>query len=281
MQRAYTRAGVSHHSRGLDSTQREYEEYTRQWCIKSILTDTTLWDMRFWPKPKYDHTKAEIIEQITDWVVDLNVGVLFVSCSSCVAHMSWLLDNKYATVEELADYVMRNPYIRNEEKFGIYCGVIEPEDGKSRAMAASTPPRADVCNTLSTTWKDDSCDIRLFDQSYCLRHILYDPFMWDMRCWRKPKEQYSKQEVVAHLKQWIRDQVQGRASCTCYVSVFCMRQLLEYKWATIDYIATVVLRNTCVTYKRSIGTWCVYKEGIYPYAHGLPQLPTSNTSIQK
>ena len=90
---------------------------------------------------------------------------------------------------------------------------------------------------------------------YCVREILYDQYLWDMRCWHKPKYQYSKAEVMEHITKWIKDHEEGNRTNNCGHCVYCMRKLLETKGATLDEIAGYVMKNNNIKYYNEIGTW--------------------------
>jgi hypothetical protein len=90
---------------------------------------------------------------------------------------------------------------------------------------------------------------------YCIREILYAEYLWDMRCWLKPKFAYSKTEVLEHIKQWIKDHQEGNWTNNCGHCLYCIRKLLYMKWATPDEIATLILKNNNIKYPNEIGTW--------------------------
>ena len=90
---------------------------------------------------------------------------------------------------------------------------------------------------------------------YWIKEILYEQYLWDMRCWHKPKYQYSKNEVKAHILTWIRDHEAGKWTYNCGHCLYCIRKLLTKGWATLDEIAGFVLRNTNITYVNEINTW--------------------------
>ena len=90
---------------------------------------------------------------------------------------------------------------------------------------------------------------------YCIKEILYSEYLWDMRCWYKPKFAYSKNEVLKHIQKWIRDHQEGDWTNNCGHCLYCIRKLLYMKWATPDEIATLVLKNNNITYSNEIGTW--------------------------
>jgi len=90
---------------------------------------------------------------------------------------------------------------------------------------------------------------------YCVREILYEQYLWDMRCWHKPKYQYSKAEVSEHIQKWIKDHEAGNHPNNCGHCVYCMRKLLTMKWATVDEIAGYTLKNNNISYANEVGTW--------------------------
>lgn len=114
--------------------------------------------------------------------------------------------------------------------------------------------------TMDSPCKQSSFSpLHVSKQNY-LHDILSEEFLWDMRCWDKPKWQYTHEQVVSHIQRWLQDQEEDRWTFNCGYCVYCMKILLERKWATIEEIAAVVLRNTKIKYSNSIGTW---GEGIF------------------
>lgn len=90
---------------------------------------------------------------------------------------------------------------------------------------------------------------------YCVREILYEQYLWDMRCWNKPKYLYYKEEIIAHIQKWINDHEEGNWIHNCGHCVYCMKKLLERKEATIEEIAELVKRNNNIKYYNLINTW--------------------------
>lgn len=90
---------------------------------------------------------------------------------------------------------------------------------------------------------------------YCLREILYEQYLWDMRCWHKPKFQYSREEVMEHIKKWLRDHQEGNWTNNCGHCLYCIRKLLITKSSTLEEIADYCLRNNLIKYSDQIGTW--------------------------
>ncbi len=90
---------------------------------------------------------------------------------------------------------------------------------------------------------------------YCIKEILYEEYLWDMRCWHKPKWEYSKQEVYEHIQKWIKDHEQGNWTSNCGHCLYCIRKLLCMKWATPEEVATLVLINNKIKYHNDINTW--------------------------
>jgi len=90
---------------------------------------------------------------------------------------------------------------------------------------------------------------------YCLREILYEQYLWDMRCWHKPKFQYSREEVMEHIKKWLKDHAEGNWTNNCGHCLYCIRKLLITKTSTLEEIADYCLRNNFIKYSDQIGTW--------------------------
>lgn len=98
-----------------------------------------------------------------------------------------------------------------------------------------------------------------YTKSYCVREILYEQYLWDMRCWHKPKYQYTKVEVMEHIEKWILDHKAGNWTNNCGHCLYCIRKLLANRVCTLEEIADYCLRNNFIKYSDSIGTW---KNGI-------------------
>jgi len=83
---------------------------------------------------------------------------------------------------------------------------------------------------------------------YCVREVLYEQYLWDMRCWHKPKYLYSREEIIEHINKWIKDHEEGNWTNNCGHCLFCIRRLLERKEATLEEIADLVKRNNNIKY---------------------------------
>ena len=94
-----------------------------------------------------------------------------------------------------------------------------------------------------------------YKRDYCFRQILNEEYLWDMRCWFKPREQYSRDEVKRQILKWVRDDANGKWTYNCGHCVYCIGKLLDNGLATIDEIVDLVLRNDRVKYADAIGTW--------------------------
>jgi hypothetical protein len=90
---------------------------------------------------------------------------------------------------------------------------------------------------------------------YCVREILTEQYLWDMRCWDKPKYQYSKEEIISHIQKWIKDHEEGNWTNNCGHCLYCIRRLLDKYDATIEEISDLVLRNNNIKYYNQIETW--------------------------
>ena len=94
-----------------------------------------------------------------------------------------------------------------------------------------------------------------YNRDYCFRQILSEEYLWDMRCWFKPKQEYSREEVKRQIMKWLKDDGNGKWTYNCGHCVYCMNKLLERGLATIDEIVDLVLRNDRVKYADEIGAW--------------------------
>ena len=43
------------------------------------------------------------------------------------------------------------------------------------------------------------------NREYCLNQIKTELYLWDMRVWDKPKNEYTKEEIKEHVKKWFND----------------------------------------------------------------------------
>lgn len=93
----------------------------------------------------------------------------------------------------------------------------------------------------------------MYTREYCIRSVLTDEYLWDMRCWAKPKHEYTVDEVIVQLRQWLQDEEHGVWSCN--FNLYYIRRLYEMGWMSREDIASLVLRNPFVTYADEIGTW--------------------------
>lgn len=95
----------------------------------------------------------------------------------------------------------------------------------------------------------------LYTKVYCKNVILNEEYLWDMRCWQKPKHEHSIEDVITQLRQWILDDQDGKWSYNCGHCLFCIQRLYEMGWASREEIASLVLKNNKVKYVDEIGTW--------------------------
>ena len=85
--------------------------------------------------------------------------------------------------------------------------------------------------------------------------IVNENYLWDMRCWQKLKAEYTIPEIIIQIKKWIDDDEKGIWSSNCGHTIYCIKKLLEYKWATLEEIAKLFLKNTNIEYSDEINTW--------------------------
>lgn len=90
-----------------------------------------------------------------------------------------------------------------------------------------------------------------YDKAYFIKTIRNEMYLWDMRCWDKPKNEYSIKEIIKHVDEWLSDEW----SCNCGHALFCIEKLLKYKWATKEEIAKVIMENNNIQFADEIGTW--------------------------
>lgn len=85
-----------------------------------------------------------------------------------------------------------------------------------------------------------------------LKAIKDEEFLWDMRTWEKPKSEYTIADVIKQIEKWLGSE---KWFCNCGHTLYCIKKLLEYGWATKEEIAKVILENDKVKYPDEIGTW--------------------------
>ena len=90
---------------------------------------------------------------------------------------------------------------------------------------------------------------------HCIKTILCEQYLWDMRSWDKPKHQYTKLEIMRHIYTWIQDHNAYNWTYNCGHCVYCMRKLLAMKWATLEEVSSLVIRNNYITYPNEISTY--------------------------
>jgi hypothetical protein len=90
---------------------------------------------------------------------------------------------------------------------------------------------------------------------YCIKEILCEQYLWDMRCWDKPKYQYTKEEIIIHIQKWIKDHEEGNWTNNCGHCLYCIRRLIDRQEATMEDIAGFVMRNNNIKYYNQIKTW--------------------------
>jgi len=98
-------------------------------------------------------------------------------------------------------------------------------------------------------------DDEKYKRDYCFRQIINEEYLWDMRCWFKPRAEYSREEVKRQILKWLRDYENGKWTYNCGNCVYCMSKLLDNGLATIDEIVDMVLKNYKVKYGDAIGDW--------------------------
>ena len=123
------------------------------------------------------------------------------------------------------------PIIRQEESFE-YPGLITGADVVNRQIEEAE----------YTRW-------------YCIKEILCEQYLWDMRCWDKPKYLYTKEEIILQIRKWLKDHEEGNWTNNCGHCLYCIRRLVDRREATIEDIAGFVMRNNNIKYYNQIKTW--------------------------
>lgn len=104
-------------------------------------------------------------------------------------------------------------------------------------------------------WQRRNLERAEYTTWYCVREIIYEQYLWDMRCWHKPKFQYSKAEVMEQIKKWIQDHAEGNWTNNCGHCLFCIKKLLYTKACSLEQIANYCLQNKFIKYSKQINTW--------------------------
>jgi hypothetical protein len=95
-----------------------------------------------------------------------------------------------------------------------------------------------------------------YTKEYCIDLISRkELWLWDMRCWDKPKYQYTLPEIVERIKMALNDEAEGNMTMNCGHCLFCVRLLLDNKWATMEEIARLAMMNNNIQYPNNIGEW--------------------------
>jgi len=87
-----------------------------------------------------------------------------------------------------------------------------------------------------------------YDKEYCINQILKEEYLWDMRCWKKPRQKIDKQDVL----DWINNDCNPN---NCGHTRYCIQLLLANKWATKEEITKVALQNYKIKFPNEIGSW--------------------------
>jgi hypothetical protein len=90
---------------------------------------------------------------------------------------------------------------------------------------------------------------------YCVREVLCEQYLWDMRCWDKPKYLYSKEEIIEHINKWIKDHEEGNETNNCGHCLYCIRRLHNKYGLPMEEIADLVKKNNNLKYYNQIKTW--------------------------
>ena len=93
------------------------EGHSKDYCFKVITNEEWLWDMRYWQKKKRkkDFTKQEIIDQINKWIKDEEKDVWSHNCGHCLYCIRLLTDLGWATIDEIAEAVIKNNKVKYQE----------------------------------------------------------------------------------------------------------------------------------------------------------------------
>ena len=102
---------------------------------------------------------------------------------------------------------------------------------------------------------NNKLDDEKYNRDYCFRQNKEEEYLWDMRCWFKPRTEYYREEVKRQILKWLRDYENGKWTYNCGNCVYCIGKLLDNGLVTIDEIVDLVLRNYRVKYADDIGKW--------------------------
>ncbi|KUO58569.1 hypothetical protein APF79_13980 [bacterium BRH_c32] len=62
---------------------------------------------------------------------------------------------------------------------------------------------------------NNKLDDEKYNRDYCFKQIMEEEYIWDMRCWFKPRHDYSKEEVKRQILKWISDDDNGKRTYNC------------------------------------------------------------------
>lgn len=109
--------------RDLEADIRHYR-HTKEYCIAVIASEKHLWDMRFWGKPREEHSLSEVAAQLLIWLEESRRGVWVCNCWHCLSCIEILVAAEWLTIEEVAELVRENKVTSYEDQLGAFnCGL--------------------------------------------------------------------------------------------------------------------------------------------------------------
>lgn len=93
------------------------------------------------------------------------------------------------------------------------------------------------------------------DKRYCFEIIAKEEYLWDMRFWKlkKLRKDFTAKEVKDQINKWIEDDKKDGWSNNCGHCLYCIRLLLDLKWATLNQVVKAVIKNDKIKYERRLG----------------------------
>ena len=106
--------------KSVDNKKLEVEKYNRDYCFRQILSDEYLWDMRCWFKSRAEYSREEVKRHLLKWLRDYENNKRTCNCGHSVYCMSNLLTRGLATIDEIADLVLKNDRVKYAEAIGFW-----------------------------------------------------------------------------------------------------------------------------------------------------------------
>jgi len=83
--------------------------------------------------------------------------------------------------------------------------------------------------------------------------IINDLYLWDMRCWKKPKSRVQAVAWVTKIK--MKGPYAKGVTKNCGHVVYCINLLLTLHNKPVSFVVDIVMKNNNIQYKNEIGSW--------------------------